>query len=133
VAGYKGRELSVLLAALLLMALSAASAGAAMAPGKAFAWGYDEKGQLGNGAAGPNTNVPRAVSNLSGVKSVKAGCDHALALKENGSVWAWGDSQYGQLGNGNTGIDSDVPVVVQDLLDVKNIDGGYEFTLAVTR
>jgi len=62
---------------------------------------------------------------------------HGLALLEGGDhdglVRAWGDNIYGQLGNGNTGTDSDVSGGVKDLPNVKNIDGGYEFTLATTQ
>jgi len=49
-----------------------------------------------------------------------------------GNARAWGDYYFGQLGNGNTGTDSDVPVAVRNLLTVRNMDGGYEFTLATT-
>ena len=30
---------------------------------------------------------------------VAAGSDHTLALKDDGTVWAWGNNSYGQLGN----------------------------------
>jgi hypothetical protein len=50
-----------------------------------------------------------------------------------GTARSWDDNTYGQLGNGNTGTDSDVWVGVKDLPNVKNIDGGYEFTLATTQ
>lgn len=62
------------------------------------------------------------------VSSAPAGADVVTA----GNARSWGDNYFGQLGNDNFSTDSDVPVVVRDLLDVKNIDGGYEFTLAVT-
>ena len=127
--------LGLLLAMLLLMALSSAPAGAVVTSGKAFAWGHNEFGQLGNGTHGLDTgkNIPVAVGNLSGVKSVKAGADHGLAFKTDGTVRAWGYNQYGQLGNGNTGTDSDVPVAVRNLTNVRNMDGGYVHTLAATQ
>ena len=128
-AGHKMRAIGVLLTALLVMALSAASVGAATSPGKAFAWGYDGEGQLGNGAAGPNTNVPGAVSNPSGVKSVKAGCEHGLALKENGTVWAWGLGNHGQLG---TGTDDSEYVPTKVRIDaVKAISAGCDHNLVL--
>ncbi len=52
---------------------------------------------------------------------------------ESGRARSWGDNEYGQLGNGNTGADSDVPVAVKNLTNVGKIDGGYEFTLAATQ
>jgi hypothetical protein len=50
--------LAVLLATILAMQLSTAPAGAAVPSGQAFAWGSDDEGQLGDGAAGPDTNLP---------------------------------------------------------------------------
>lgn len=41
------------------------------------------------------------------------GSKHSLAIKSDGSLWAWGDNYYGQLGNGTT-QDSDIPVEVLD-------------------
>ncbi|MBF0452633.1 MAG: regulator, partial [Candidatus Magnetomorum sp.] len=33
---------------------------------------------------------------------IAAGYYHSLAIKEDGSVWAWGRNNYGQLGDGTT-------------------------------
>jgi alpha-tubulin suppressor-like RCC1 family protein len=121
--------LAVLLATILAMQLSTAPAGAAVTSGQAFAWGSDDEGQLGDGAAGPDTNLPGGVSNLSGVKSVKAGCSHGLALKENGRVWAWGLGNYGRLGSGNS--DSQVVPVRVKIDNVKAISAGCDHNLAL--
>lgn len=45
------------------------------------------------------------------VKAIAAGDGHVLAVREDGTVWAWGDNGYGQLGNGTT-IGSSVPIQV---------------------
>jgi hypothetical protein len=123
----KGRVMAFgyLIATLLMvMVLSAAPTGAAVPSGKT----------LGNGT-NDYSNLPVAVRDLSGVKSVKAGDGHGLALLQNGTVWAWGDNSSGQLGNGASGANaySDVPVAVKNLLNVKNIDGSNGFTLAATQ
>lgn len=40
---------------------------------------------------------------MDGVSRISAGYSHFLVLKTDGSVWAWGDSSRGQLGNGESG------------------------------
>jgi alpha-tubulin suppressor-like RCC1 family protein len=126
--------IGLLLATLLAVLLSSATAGAAVTSTKAFSWGYNEFGQLGNGThgAGTETNTPGAVSNLTSVKSVKAGCNHGLALKTNGTVWTWGYNYYGQLGNDThgDGTESDVPVKAK-IDNVKAISAGCDHNLAL--
>ncbi|WP_422723927.1 RCC1 domain-containing protein [Hyalangium rubrum] len=39
--------------------------------------------------------------NLSGVAFVAAGATHAMAVKSDGTVWAWGSNERGQRGNGD--------------------------------
>ena len=40
------------------------------------------------------------------VTAVAGGERHSAALKEDGTVWAWGDNGSGQVGNGEVGEDS---------------------------
>jgi alpha-tubulin suppressor-like RCC1 family protein len=123
--------LGLLVAALLVVALSMSPAHAAVSAGDVYAWGANAYGKLGIGQTGAR-NTPVAVSNIMGVKSVKAGCDHALALKEDGSVWAWGYNSAGQLGNDSSGpgTDSSVPVTVTGLSNVRSISGGAYNSMA---
>ena len=127
----KVMALGLLLATLLVVALSVGPAGAVATPGKASAWGDNDKGQLGNGRSGAARNIPKAVSNIGGVKSVKAGCYHSLALKIDGTVRAWGDNGNGQLGNG-TNRSRTVPVKVK-IKNVKAIAAGCTHSLALKR
>jgi alpha-tubulin suppressor-like RCC1 family protein len=121
--------LGLLLASLLIATFSPDIAGAAESPGMAFAWGDNSYGKLGNGLTGGAENVPTAVSDLRGVKSVKAGCDHGLALKRDGTVWGWGSNVFGQLGDG-TFSRSSVPVKVK-IGNVKAISAGCNHNLAL--
>jgi alpha-tubulin suppressor-like RCC1 family protein len=101
--------------ALILMALIAALSTALASPAQATpntakTWGNGTSGQLGNGAM-TSSSLPVAVSNLSGVKALAGGNEHAFALLENGTVMAWGSGGQGRLGDG-TETGSDVPVGV---------------------
>jgi alpha-tubulin suppressor-like RCC1 family protein len=83
--------------------------------GSIWAWGYNGYGQLGNGGTA-NALSPAPVSAppaWAGKKavSIATGAYHSLAVLEDGSIWAWGYSGYGQLGYGGTGSSS-TPVPV---------------------
>ncbi|MCI4397454.1 MAG: hypothetical protein JHC34_01310, partial [Acidobacteria bacterium] len=77
--------------------------------GTLWAWGNNTFGQLGNGNTSQSL-VPVRVSGLMGaVTAIAAGEAHSLALQSDGTVWAWGANNYGQLGEG-TKISSKVAV-----------------------
>lgn len=64
------------------------------------------------------------------ITEVATGFYHNLALAEDGTVWAWGDNAYGQLGNG-TRIPSSTPLHIPSLVDITAINGGYCHSLAL--
>ncbi len=88
--------------------------------GTVVAWGENVYGTLGDGTtsgpetcgsgseASPCSRVPVHVSGLSDVKAIAAGAFHALALLDNGSVMAWGENEFGELGD-DTDTASSVP------------------------
>jgi len=59
------------------------------------------------------------------------GFGHSLAIKEDGSLWAWGRNRCGQLGDGRT-IDRDVPAEIEILKNVVGVAAGTDYTFAVT-
>ena len=70
--------------------------------GTIWAWGSNYRGKLGNGNTHGVYSKPLQISSLSDMVAIAAGYDHSLALRSDGTVWAWGDNQYGQAGNGIT-------------------------------
>ncbi len=96
--------------------------------GTVWAWGDNQFGELGNGSGGPGliSTTPVQVLNLSGMTAVAAGFYHSLALKSDGTVWAWGSNGFGELGNGTTsgGAANPVPVHVLNLTSVAKIAAG---------
>jgi RHS repeat-associated protein len=81
--------------------------------------GDNTYGELGNGSKRQsNTPVqvvgPSGSGYLTGIVAIAAGYRHAIALKNDGTVWAWGADNYGQLGNGATQT-STTPVQASNL------------------
>jgi alpha-tubulin suppressor-like RCC1 family protein len=83
--------------------------------GQMYGWGNDESGQLGNGA-NTDTATPIAVNAppSGSWSSMSAGSNFTLGLASNGAVFAWGDNQLGQLGDGDAQqtCNVDVPATV---------------------
>ena len=65
-----------------------------------------------------------------GVLQAAAGGYPTVALRADGTVQAWRDNSYGQLGNGTT-ADSLTPVQVFGLSGIESIDAGGLHSLAV--
>jgi len=70
------------------------------------------------------------VSNLSEIIAVAAGGWHSLALKSDGTVWAWGHNGDGQLGDG-TKRDISTPIQVSNLSEAIAIDADSGHSLAL--
>jgi hypothetical protein len=86
-------------------------------------------GQLGDGT-NIDRDVPVQVANLSGVIAIAAGnANHNLALKNDGTLWAWGENFYGQLGDGTT-VHRNTPVRVGSLTGVTSMAVGFQHSLA---
>ena len=76
--------------------------------GSLWAMGDNSSGELGNGTYSSNepfdgTNKPVKIV-TSGVTAIAAGDFHSLFLKSDGSLWAMGDNQFGELGDGTYGV-----------------------------
>jgi alpha-tubulin suppressor-like RCC1 family protein len=97
--------------------------------GKVYAAGSNKYGQLGSGVFGGRSDELQPVK-ADGVrfKQIDMTHRHALALAENGDVWAWGMNLSGQIGNGNR---KDTAGPSKVLGGVKDIAAGYRFSAAI--
>ncbi|MGM0879873.1 MAG: fibronectin type III domain-containing protein [Bacillota bacterium] len=68
--------------------------------GTVWAWGSSEYGNLGEDPDNRYRLTPIQVKGLSSIVAIAASGQHNLALKSDGTVWAWGNNGAGQLGNG---------------------------------
>ena len=70
--------------------------------GTAYCWGYNGKGQLGDGT-NTDRKVPTLVAGSTKFAHLAAGRYFTCGLTSAGATWCWGDNSGGQLGNGSTG------------------------------
>ena len=70
--------------------------------GTLWAWGLNDKGQLGDGTT-VNKNVPTKIGTDTNWATIDAFGDNSMALKTDGSLWCWGNNYVGQIGDGNHG------------------------------
>lgn len=61
---------------------------------------------------------------------ISAGYNHAVGVSTDGNVYAWGRNDSGQLGN-NSKVNSDMPVQVLGVSNMKAVRTGYAHSLAL--
>ncbi len=109
--------------------------------GEVWAWGNNSDGQFGNGSSGTTSDTPVAVANifttlgLSLINTTSPSIsgsegESSYVLDSSGNVWAWGNNNDGQLGNG-TITNSDIPIKIPGLVNITEISGGVDFALAL--
>ena len=101
--------------------------------------GYNANGELGNGAQTSTTAV-QEVSNLTEIIQVAGSKDgnFGVAVKEDGTVWTWGNNANGELGRGDkNSVYSPVQVKSGDgnsyLTDIIFVSAGSNHTLALRK
>lgn len=101
--------------------------------GTVWAWGQNNNGLCGDGgkllswSVSPSTAGKKAPVQVAGLDHVK-GIAGPMALKEDGTVWTWGDGSNGRMGSGSTTCRT-MPAKIEGLNNViaisTNTDGGY--------
>ena len=77
--------------------------------GSVFGWGSDSAGQLGDNSTATQQLFPVQAKTTAtgnplplGIVDLAGGASHTVALKSDGTVWAWGSNNVSQLGDGGT-------------------------------
>ena len=108
-------------------------------------WGNNWHGQLGNGQGGTDdagfaeiandfySPLPVSVVDITDATAITTGRLHTCALHRTGAVSCWGDTGYGQLGNGQSGYiyASAVPLAVVGVADATAIATIWEHSCAL--
>lgn len=109
--------------------------------GVLYSWGGDTHGQLGKGSSG--SSAPSSVQIPAGAGPgfvwlyPAAGKDHTLATGATGTTvttFTFGSNLHGQLGNGQVGADSAVPVMPElpSSVNVTGLTAGGQHSQAIT-
>jgi alpha-tubulin suppressor-like RCC1 family protein len=87
--------------------------------GDAYCWGWNARGELGNGDRGSVVHSPGPVMGSLRFSSIAVGGSHTCAVAGGGNAFCWGDNSTGQLGNG----------VVSDSVTTspESVAGGHHF------
>lgn len=90
--------------------------------GRVYCFGWNEYGQLGVPASLPYSASPVEIRDIGQVISLSAGSHHTCAVNTAGSVYCWGDNEYGQIGGG--------PLYTDRPFEVSGLDEGVAVTAA---
>jgi len=104
--------------------------------GSLWAWGNNVVGELGDGTY-EHKYIPTRIGNDNDWMMVDANGSvfineggHVIALKTNGTLWAWGRNGHGQLGDGTT-INKIIPIQIGTSNDWKYVSAGTTHNLAI--
>ncbi|MFT9850458.1 RCC1 domain-containing protein [Aneurinibacillus sp. REN35] len=98
-------------------------------------WKSGQDGVLSTEEKNKQQTAPQPYKELKDIETIVNGKTHFLALKKDGTVWAWGENKSGELGNGTTDPQNS-PVQIKGIENIKTIiaandaDGkGYSIAL----
>jgi alpha-tubulin suppressor-like RCC1 family protein len=99
--------------------------------GTLWGWGDNGNGKLGDGTT-TERHFPVPVSSppANNYASVSAGNTFTVALKGDGTLWAWGANSSGQLGIGTTPLEVFTPTSVTGI-NWSSVSAGASYTIAL--
>ena len=137
---WRSKGLVATLMILVALAVSSGGASAAGSAGQVFGWGFNGGGGFGEcsfcGQTGvpdvPVVTTPTALAAIPDAVAVDAGAVHSLAVRVDGTIWAWGNNASGQLGSGGgPGAYSVTPIQVPGIGGAVAVAGGWHQSHAI--
>ncbi len=99
--------------------------------GTLWGWGQNSN-KLGLGLGNlADQNLPIQIGTANDWATVSAGNVHSLAVKTNGTLWTWGNGQFGQLGNGLFSSATANVIQIGTANDWLTVSAGNRFSLAI--
>jgi len=97
----------------------------------AYSWGVAGDGVLGDNTTANKSSPVSVAGGFIDWCQVSAGCDFSLAVRQNGTAWAWGEGSQGRLGDNST-VDKSSPVsVIGGYTDWCQVAAGGDHSLAI--
>ncbi|MES2558181.1 MAG: PKD domain-containing protein [Bacteroidota bacterium] len=100
--------------------------------GTLWAWGFNEWGQVGDGTILLRVLQPKKIGSSTQWIAISGGYSHTLALQSDGTLWAWGINNLGQLGDG-TVIQRNIPVKIGTDTNWVTISAGYYHSMGIKK
>jgi alpha-tubulin suppressor-like RCC1 family protein len=99
--------------------------------GTLWTWGYNAQGRLGDGTTVDKSSPVSVVGGFTDWCQVGAGLCHTAAVRQNGTLWAWGSGGSGKLGDGTAATKSSPVSVLGGFTDWCQVSAGSAHTAAV--
>ena len=101
------------------------------ANGTAWGWGSSRFGRLGDNTTVSKRSPVAVVGGFTDWVQISAGTYHSLAIRANGTAWAWGRNGSGQLGDDSTADRTSPVSVVGGFTDWIQISAGDNHSVAI--
>ncbi len=102
------------------------------ANGTLYSWGLNTSGQLGDGTTSNRSSPVLVTGSITDwIDIQKTQSSHSLAIRANGTAYAWGNNSAGQLGVGNVTNRSSPTLVVGGFGNWVQLSGGTDHTLGL--
>jgi alpha-tubulin suppressor-like RCC1 family protein len=101
------------------------------ADGKLWAWGGNDAGELGDGTTVDGTHGPEQIGTATNWIAISGGLAHSLGITADGKLWAWGENNLGELGDG-TATDTLRPEQIGTATNWRAIVAAYETSFGLT-
>jgi len=97
-----------------------------------YGWGRDNYGQLGDSTVTDKSSPVQTITGGTNWKQIACGYYHTTAIKTDGTLWAWGNNTYGNLGDSTITANKSSPVqTIAGGTNWSQVAGGYKHTTAI--
>ena len=99
--------------------------------GTLWSWGGGNYGKLGDNTTANKSSPVSVVGGFTNWCQISAGHNFSLGVRQNGTAWAWGYNNYGQIGD-NTTVNKSSPVsVIGGFTNWCQVAAGNRFSVGV--